>query len=300
MDRMDELFPRWSLHTLAIEMITMNTVKSTYKEVQGLSRGLKVLVALNAKTRAKANISTISSMTGIHRTTVKRLLETLRREGFVTFDEDTSTYNLGSPVKWLSAGYVDDEWIVEHTVPVMRRLSEKVLWPTDLTTFDIDSMIVRETTHVRTPFFFDKTMPGQRRPILLTAAGRAYFFASSKEKQEQILTVLRNHEGEEGLIARDPKRVQLIRKRCDQLGCAVNTGEWQSNRSRYAIAVPILLGREVLGCLNILFHSKAMTIEEAIAQNLPILKLAAREIADGVREANAPVDSGKRQASARP
>ena len=56
--------------------------ETSYKYVQGLSRGLAVLKALSYSERGRAQLADISSTTGLHRTTVRRLLETLKAEGF--------------------------------------------------------------------------------------------------------------------------------------------------------------------------------------------------------------------------
>ena len=50
-----------------------------YSRVQGLERGIEVLRALNASTGGGRNsVARLATETGLHRTTVKRLLETLK------------------------------------------------------------------------------------------------------------------------------------------------------------------------------------------------------------------------------
>ena len=46
-----------------------------YREVRGLSRGLAVLRALNARPGGIGGVADLARTTGLHRTTVKRLLE---------------------------------------------------------------------------------------------------------------------------------------------------------------------------------------------------------------------------------
>jgi IclR family mhp operon transcriptional activator len=56
--------------------------QTDYKTVRGLSRGLLLLNLLN-KFDGGATVSTLAEFSGLHRTTVRRLLETLQEE--VTF-----------------------------------------------------------------------------------------------------------------------------------------------------------------------------------------------------------------------
>ena len=46
-----------------------------YTSVRGLARGLQMLCALNAMENGRATSQQISDATGLHRTTVRRLLE---------------------------------------------------------------------------------------------------------------------------------------------------------------------------------------------------------------------------------
>ena len=54
-----------------------------YTPVQGLSRGLFLLHALNRAPQGWARIAELSAQTGLQRNTVRRLLETLQTEGYV-------------------------------------------------------------------------------------------------------------------------------------------------------------------------------------------------------------------------
>lgn len=49
-----------------------------YKDVRSLARGLDVLKALNRAPGGRASTTDLAKACGVHRTTVKRLLETLR------------------------------------------------------------------------------------------------------------------------------------------------------------------------------------------------------------------------------
>ena len=78
---------------------TSDTDSSQYREVRGLSRGLAVLRALNALPGGIGGVVELARATGLHRTTVKRLLETLRMEGLVHHKDVGASYALGFEVR---------------------------------------------------------------------------------------------------------------------------------------------------------------------------------------------------------
>jgi IclR family mhp operon transcriptional activator len=63
----------------------------------------------------------------------------------------------------------------------------EVLWPTDISTLDVDAMVVRETTHRFSRLSFHRAMVGRRLPLLLTASGLTWLaFAPDHERQAMI------------------------------------------------------------------------------------------------------------------
>ena len=56
-----------------------------HRNVRALSRGLALIAELNAA--GPSNVVQLANRTGLNRTTCYRLLETLRDDGYVTFDE---------------------------------------------------------------------------------------------------------------------------------------------------------------------------------------------------------------------
>src|SRR5262245_42896154 len=125
-----------------------------YPKVEGLLRGIAVLQALNAAEGGIATANELATVTKLHRTTVRRLLETLVVDGYVRKSESDESFRLTLKVRELSEGFTDDEWISQVAAPVLGELLEKTVWPSDLTTLDGDSMIIRETTHRFSPLSF--------------------------------------------------------------------------------------------------------------------------------------------------
>lgn len=191
-------------------------------------------------------------------------------------------YSLRLAVNKLSAGYVDDEWMAEVARPVMRSLKASSPWPSDLVTFDVNAMLIRETTHFNSPVIFDRNMLGQHIPILLTSAGRAFLFSCTEEKRQQIVDVLAKKTDEESFLARNAKKLRELQADFDEMGCAFMA--WRRHSNRAAIAVPILKDGLVLGSINMIYHLEALPTVRAINKHLPMLKGAAQKIGSGMSQ----------------
>ncbi|MBP0636766.1 MULTISPECIES: DNA-binding transcriptional regulator [unclassified Cupriavidus] len=255
-----------------------------YANVRGLTRGLDVLRALNRMESGRATAQQLAQETGLHRTTVRRLLETLLAQGFVRRSESDDTFRLTLQVRTLSEGFTDDEWISTTAAPLMGELLQQVVWPSDLTTPDGDAMIIRETTHRFSPLSFHRAMVGRRLPMLLTASGRAYFANCTEPEQESIVAMLRSGAGGErqAALASDAQFVQNLVKRVRQDGFSTNHGDWSEQRNISAIAVPLRAGERVLGSLNVVYLSRALKPAEAEAKFVAPLAGIAGKIAAGL------------------
>lgn len=251
---------------------------ASYHHVQSLSRGLMVLHEINRSAKGWASIAELSTRTGLHRTTVRRLLETLQAEGYVRRSASDDSYRLNLKVRQLSDGFTDDEWISEIANPILGELLQQLVWPSDLCTLDGDSMLVRETTHRFSPLSFHRAMIRQRMPLLFTATGRAYLAYCHPEERKQILQLLAVGEDEQGQFARQPALVEQMLEKIRCQGYASNEGEWNEQLKIAAIALPIQHQGHILGCINVVFLKKAMSIQEAAERYLPALRAAIHKI----------------------
>ncbi|OWW19958.1 DNA-binding transcriptional regulator [Noviherbaspirillum denitrificans] len=251
---------------------------AAYRHIQGLSRGLAILHALNRSTGGWATIAELSEKTGLHRTTVRRMLETLQTEGYVRRSPSDDSYRLSQKVRQLSDGFTDDEWISEIANPVLGELLQKLVWPSDLCTLDGDCMLVRETTHRFSPLSFHRAMIRQRLPLILTAAGRAYLAFCGEEERRQLLQLLLAGNDDQAVFVRNRVLVNNLLDKVRARGYATNEGEWNRESKVSAIAVPVFHGGRVLATINVVFLKKAVSLSEAGEKFLPELQAAARKI----------------------
>ena len=239
---------------------------AAYKTVRGLSRGLLLLKLLN-KFDGGATPGLLAEFSGLHRTTVRRLLETLQEEGFVRRSRSDDSFRLTINVRQLSDGFRDEHWISALATPLLGELLREVQWPTDITTLDVDAMVVRETTHRFSRLSFHRAMVGRRLPLLLTASGR-----------DAIVSMLAARPEAEYQLAREPERLAAILARTRQNGYGENFRGWRQEEKIASIAVPVCSQQRVIGCLNLVYIASAMTIEQAAQKHLPALQRVARQI----------------------
>ncbi|CAM4265194.1 DNA-binding transcriptional regulator [Kerstersia similis] len=250
----------------------------SYRPIESLRRGLEILLCLNQAQGGRASIKEISVATGLHRTTVRRMLETLQNEGYVRRNSSDEHYSLNHKVRQLSDGFTDEDWVSEIAGQALGRLLQKAIWPSDLCMLDGDSMVVRETTHRFSPLSFHRAMIRRRLPILFTAAGRAYLSACPAAEREEILRLLQQGEDEQARLARNPQLVAALLQTTREQGFGSNDGDWSEQARMSAIALPIHQGERVLGCINIIFTKKAMSTREAEQRLMPALREAVAEI----------------------
>lgn len=258
---------------------------SNYTLVRSLTRGLEVLRALNRCEKGRATSGELAKMTGVHRTTVRRLLETLASQGFVRRSESDDSFQLALKVRDLSEGFTDTEWISTIASPVMGALLPKVVWPSDLSLPNGEAMLVRESTHRFSSLSFHRVMVGRRLPMLLTAAGRAYLGHCADEEREQILRLLRAGDDEQSRLASDQVYIRNLLARVRADGFGTNQGEWNHDEEKGkigAVAVPIMQHGHAVGCLSVIYLLRAVSMDDAIAQYVPALRDAVGRIGAGL------------------
>lgn len=248
------------------------TAGNDYKDVRSLSRGLAVLQALNRASGGIATTTALAQACGVHRTTVKRLLETLRAEGFVRRGEKEGQYYLTFAVRSLSEGLVDDAWVEQVALPLMRAAVPELLWPCDLGTVEGGFMVVRESTHRFSRLSQHRGMIGEKLPLFFTALGRAYLAACSRSERDGLIALLAQRDDATGAMARDEAAVQALIDETRARGFGVSDGDWDRQAPYAAVAVPVRSGKRLVGGINLIFPKAAVSREEVQKRYLPRLR----------------------------
>lgn len=248
-----------------------------YKEVKGLSKGLDILKVLNRYPGGLAFVTELAQACSLHRTTTKRLLETLCLNNLVRRGELEGSYCLTFGVKSLSEGFHDDEWIDRVASPRMREAVPALLWWCDLATVSGSWMVVRESTHRWSNLAQERAMVGQRMPILTTSAGRAWLTWSPRAEREALLGLIAASRNDEtSALSLDRKGVSRMISATHRRGYAVNSGEWTLYPHISAVAVPVFSGDRLIAVLSLGFPLGAVTPTALKQRFLPrLLNLAA-------------------------
>lgn len=250
------------------------------KRVRGLMRGLQVLRALNEVNHA--TVVEISRRTGLSRGTVYRLLDTLIEAGYVAHAGSRHLYRLTIMVRTLSDGFDDEAWVSEIASPVIAELGRKIVWPTDLATFDGNAMVVRETTHLTSPLSITRSIVGQRITMLFSSLGHAYLAFCPKSERDAILRDLAAADTPEGQLARKRAALDHLMTETRKRGYGFREGGLLPLTG--SIAVPVMWRGRPIACINMHYILSALSRDEVVERYLGHMREAASRIEKGLAE----------------
>lgn len=239
--------------------------------ITALQRGLAILEAIN---RGHAQLREIHTATGLPKSTISRMLDTLMAEGYVLQDRQKG-YRVTARVLTLAAGYDAADLLLEVARPVLEKLRHNHLWPSDLAVLDHDAMVILDTGRDPGTLSLNRTV-GSRLPVLVTALGRAFLAHAKPAVIERTLTVLAQSSDPFAAPARDLKTVRRLLDRVRKQGYA--TGDREYLPTTRSVAVPILAGDEVMASLNMMVVASAMDINQVVKQFTPVIREAAETI----------------------
>jgi IclR family transcriptional regulator, mhp operon transcriptional activator len=213
----------------------------------------------------------LARRTGLHRTTVYRLLDTLQGDGFVKRDEESGRYAPTAQVRQLSDGLTVRDAASQAALPAMFALTNAIKWPSDLGVFDAGAVVIRESTHPFSPLSVHRALVGRRRLFLNSALGRAILAAASPELRGDMIGIAAASDYPDARLAKDSSAVQKLVGKVHRDGYASSINDAEPNVS--AIALPVVVtGRGVIGSVNIVFFSTSMTPQVAARRYLEDLR----------------------------
>jgi len=244
--------------------------KTPYKEVRALTRGIDIMEAL--ADLGWARIGALSHYTGIDRATLYRLVQTLENRGYVARREEDGAVSLTSIILGLSDGVRQDDMIVQALTPILTKLTEDILWPSDFGTLNGGEMTISASTHKLSPLSIHRNLIGKTRPLLRSALGRAYLGALRPDDRENVLSIVRRLDGDDAKDLRSVGNIDALLQEVHNAGFATSVGLVEDNIS--AIAIPLRRGRRVVGAVNISFFRSAMAPAQAAREYLEPLRTA--------------------------
>jgi IclR family acetate operon transcriptional repressor len=116
-------------------------------------------------------LSEVSRRTGLHPSTVFRILETLKQRGYVEYDENTGLYLMGVKAFELGNSYLVERPLSEFASQAMRHLAGELNETVNLAVQDGSEIVYikqEESSHTFRMF----TKVGARAPLYCTAIGK--------------------------------------------------------------------------------------------------------------------------------
>jgi IclR family transcriptional regulator, mhp operon transcriptional activator len=243
--------------------------------VRSLQRGLKVLRLISRNSGIKAG--EIAEQIGLARPTVYRLLETLEEEGYVVRSASDNRFRVTQEARSLGIGYDAVNSISQVAGPVLIELSQRFIWPFDMSVCHGAYMIVQESTHPRSPLSVDRGVIGRHLPMLRTAAGRCYLAHCPSAVRAQVLELIENLKIPEDSFYLAASALDRLLSETVERGYAVRYHEHYNSHTS-SIAVPIFSETTLVGSMAVIWITKAMTLAEGTDQFLETMREAARRI----------------------
>ncbi|HTR87538.1 MAG TPA: helix-turn-helix domain-containing protein [Reyranella sp.] len=240
--------------------------------IEPVRRSLAVLEALSR--RRSTTLSLLTGETGLPRPTVVRLLHTLIALGYAAHVSREQGYRLTDRVLGLAESIRFVDHLVDAAIPHMRRFTEEHGWPLYLATISHGAIVIRHSTAPESPMAFEGAGLNLRRPVLISALGRAWLAYCPEEERRAILRDIG------GLTRRQEAALDLVLERVRRDGVAFTQPPRPTRL--HGMAVAIQRDARMLGSLSMRFPRSAMTEEVAAQRFGKRMQALARAIARDV------------------
>lgn len=268
--------PRGVDTSISVGFLVMGDVEGS--GVRALARGLQILREVSRSRGVRAG--DLAKMLGIPRPTVYRLLETLEQLGYVSRSATDNRFRVTLQTRAIADGYDCETRIGEIAGPALGRLGNCLVWPIDISTYEDGAMVIRETTHGRSPMSIDRNMVGYRLPMLRTASGRAWLAFAPEQQRRVCIELLRERDDPEDRPFLDPSRLASLLAHCRQRGYGIRIGESSFLPKTSSFAAPVMVNGLVRASVTVIWITSALSPIRAEAELLGPLQAAAVEIAN--------------------
>jgi IclR family mhp operon transcriptional activator len=235
--------------------------------VRSVGRALSIVEILNE--RPATSLEALHQATGVPKSTLIRLLETLIEAGYVLRLSRKEGYAVTESVLRLSAGVRRRDALVDIARPPMEAFTREHKWQISLATYETDSMLVRATTRDISPFSRDENYLNRRCSVLLSVVGRAYFAFCPPAEREFMLEIFRTAGTVDAEVAQCAARVEaIVAKVCRNRYAVDRPGRLGRYRS---FAVPIAApgsGEEILGAMVLFWYGSVMSEKQVVSRYL--------------------------------
>lgn len=213
----------------------------------------------------------LAERTGLSRSTVSRLTQTLVGAGFLQIDPRTRTYRLAPTVLSLAHAMRAGSTVLSIAAPLMRAAAQAHKINVGLAAPDRDEMVYLESIRYNPRPSLRSVVSGQRVPMELTSLGRAYLAGAPPERRQALMEHLRRIRKAQWQVL-EPEILASVDAVARQGYCAAS---WQPEV--VAVATPIRLdGSDYALNMSV---STAEPVGTTVARLAPLLLQLKQEIA---------------------
>lgn len=250
--------------------------------VEALARGLKVYSLIERG--VGVFLHDLHAATEIPKSSLVRILHTLESANYVRRRLIDGAW---LPTRTGERNDRVDAWqvrLAEIAAPVLENLHAVVPWPADIGVRDGTTMLVLDSNRRLSALRVDRRVLGFRPHMLWSALGKAYLAFCPAAEREAILELLRRSNAAIDRPARNRKLVERMLDDTRRTGYGRRDPRQMSldvgfPRQLSAIAVPVVGGERILGCINCVWVVDVATELEFVTRWLPYLREAAAEVA---------------------
>lgn len=242
---------------------------------RSLERGIAVLRAFRAGSSMLGN-SEIAERTGLSRSTVSRLTQSLVETGMLDYIPQFRAYRLGVPVLCMAHAMRDGSQVLRVAAPMMVDVAMRHKINVGLAVAEQDEMVYLESFRYNRRQSLRTVVSGQRIPMALTSLGRAHLATLSPDGFNAMI---------KRMASKSPgPRWRVLRREIDAAVASVHekgycVASWQPQV--VAMATPLQFDGYAVHVLNVSISTQqeAAEVEAALAE--PLMQLAA-EIREGM------------------
>jgi DNA-binding IclR family transcriptional regulator len=157
---------------------------------RSLERGIEILRAFRPGSEVLGN-GEIAERTGLPKSTISRLTQTLVAAGMLQLDSARRAYRLAPAVLSLAHAMRTGSTVLSIAAPMMRSLAERDRLNVGLAAPDRDEMVYLESIRYSRRVAFRNVVSGQRVPMELTSLGRAYLATAPDTERHALMAKFR-------------------------------------------------------------------------------------------------------------
>jgi DNA-binding IclR family transcriptional regulator len=162
---------------------------------RSLERGIELLRAFRQGSELLGN-GDLAERTGLSKSTVSRLTQTLVGTGMLQLDAPSRAYRLAPAVLSLGHAMRSGSRVLAVAAPRMRALAEGRRINVGLAAPDRDEMVYLESIRYARRAALRHVVSGQRVPMELTSLGRAYLAVAPELRRNALMHVFRSRRAE--------------------------------------------------------------------------------------------------------